>query len=169
MALILRDPAAKDRASRAAAFAANLMDASVGQHLKEQAATARGCFHCCTTYVSTSVPELFRLAREIRGHTAATVRVNAAAARAKTIPQLQREVNRVTCPILEDNACSAYAARPLVCREVLSTSLESCLRIFQQRSLGKSAAPASLGALRSYLLIMLRAALVLNCLPYRNY
>ncbi len=169
IAIILRDTAAKDRASRAAGFAANLMDASVGQHLKETVACSRGCFHCCTTYVSTSVPEIFRLAREIRGRAATTARVVAAAGRAKAMPQLQREVNRVPCPILEDNACSAYAARPLVCRAVLSTSLESCLRIFQQGSPEKFAAPPSLGALRSYLLIMLRAALVLNNLPYRNY
>ena len=169
MALILRDGASKDRASRAAAFAEMLMDVSIGQHLKEQPACARGCFHCCTTYVSTSVPEIFRLAREIRGRTATIAGVVAAATRAKAMPQLQREVNRVPCPILDDNACSAYAARPLVCRAVLSTSLESCLRIFQQGAAEPFSAPPSLGALRSYLLIMLRAALVLNNLPYRNY
>jgi hypothetical protein len=34
------------------------------------------------------------------------------------------------CPLLEDGACIAYAARPMACRIYLSTSVESCRRFY---------------------------------------
>ena len=169
MAKLLLDHAAPDRASRAAAFAADLLEVSTAQHLKEKIARARGCFHCCTTYVSTSLPEVFRLARAIDGDNHTSLKIYAASAKSKAMPQLQREVDRVHCPILVDGACSAYDVRPLVCRAVLSTSLESCLHIFQHGSTEPFQSPPSLGALRSYLVVMLRAALLIAKLPYRNF
>ncbi len=169
MAKILLDCTALDRASRAAAFAADLLEINMTAHLKEQPACARGCFHCCTTYVSTSLPEVFRLARAVEGDRQKHLRIYAAAAKAKDMPQWKREVDRVPCPILADNACSAYGARPMVCRVVLSTSLESCLRIFQQGSTEKFASPPSLGTLRSYLVVMLRAAMLVAKLPHQNF
>src|SRR4051812_11354540 len=169
MALMLQDSAVKDRASRMAAFAEALIDVNLHHHVKEPVACARGCSHCCTTYVSTSLPEVFRLARAVGGKTAAAARIGVAAAKAKTMPQLQREVTRVVCPILEDGACSEYAVRPLVCRAVLSTSLERCINIFTRGSAEAFAAPPSIGALRSYMVVMVRAALVLAGLPFENF
>lgn len=169
MAKILLDSTAPDRASRAAAFAAELLQISIAHHLKERIGCARGCFHCCTTYVSTSLPEVFRLAQSVYGNGATSLRVYAAAAKSKAMPQHQREIGRAHCPILVDGACSEYGVRPLVCRAVLSTSLESCLRIFQQGSTEPFQTPPSLSALRSYLVVMLRAALVIAKLPYQNF
>lgn len=169
MALILLDRQIKDRASRMAAFAEELLDASLAQHITQPVACARGCSHCCTTYVSTSLPEVFRLAQAVRGKGMTHARVIAAAARAKAMPQLQREIDRVICPILDNHACSEYAHRPVVCRAVLSTSLAVCERIFMKGSSEAFTAPPSLAGLRSYMVIMMRAAMVLAGLPYRNY
>jgi Fe-S-cluster containining protein len=169
MALMLLDPNVPDRASRMAAFAEALIDASLTQHIKEPVACARGCSHCCTTYVSTTLPEVFRLAQAVRGKKEKHARVIVAAARSKSMPQLEREVHRVICPILDNHACSEYLHRPVVCRAVLSTSLEACQRIFLQASPETFTSPGSLGGLRSYIVIMMRAALVLAGLPYRNY
>jgi Fe-S-cluster containining protein len=168
MALMLLDSKVKDRASRMAAFAEKLVDANVEHHLKESVACRRGCSHCCTTYVSASIPEIFRLAEAVRGKSMTHARVIAAAARAKAMPQLQREIDRVICPILDNHACSEYLARPVVCRAVLSTSLGTCERIFLKGANEPFTAPLSLGALRSFMIIMMRAALKLASLPYRN-
>jgi len=169
MALMLLGPGLPDRASRMAAFAEDLIDASLKEHVKEPVACARGCSHCCTTYVSTTLPEVFRLAQAVRGKKEKHARVIVAAARSKSMPQLEREVNRVICPILDNHACTEYLHRPVVCRAVLSTSLASCERIFLNGSPETFAAPTSLGGLRTYIVIMMRAALVLAGLPYRNY
>ena len=169
MALMLQDSAIKDRASRMAAFAEALIDVNLHHHVKEPVACARGCSHCCTTYVSTSLPEVFRLAQAVRGKGMTHARVIAAAARAKAMPQLQREIDRVNCPILDNHACSEYLHRPVVCRAVLSTSLDTCERIFLKGSNIPFTAPPSLGSLRSYIIIMMRAAMVLAGLPHRNY
>ena len=169
LALLLLNTEIADRASRAAAFCGALIEAVREPHIKEQVACARGCFHCCTTYVSTSLPEVFNLARAVRGKVGTEARIHDAAARARAMPQLQREVTRVICPILEEQACSEYAARPVVCRAVLSTSLESCLRIFQQGGREPFPSPASLGGLRSYVVMILRAALRLAELPHQNF
>ena len=169
MTLMLLDTAVKDRASRAAAFAEELIEVTMDKHVVQPVACGRGCFHCCTTYVSTSLPEVFHLAKAVRGNAAMTERITAASARARAMPQMQREVDRVICPILEDNACAAYSNRPAVCRLVLSTSLESCLRIFQQGSGEKFMFPDQLSAVRAYMAIIVRAALVLSGLPYQNF
>ncbi len=169
MALLLMNPAIPDRASRMAAFAEELIDANITQHIKEPVACARGCSHCCTTYVSTTLPEVFCLAQAVRGKKEKHARVIVAAARSKSMPQLEREVNRVICPILDNHACTEYLHRPVVCRAVLSTSLPSCERIFLGGISEPFAAPPSLGGLRSYVVIMMRAALQVAGLAYRNY
>jgi len=169
MALMLMDRSVKDRASRMAAFAEALIDASIANVIKEPVACTRGCSHCCTTYVSTTLPEVFRLAQAVRGKKERHARVIVAAARSKAMPQLEREVNRVICPILDNHACTEYLHRPVVCRAVLSTSLQTCERIFLHGQSEPFASPKSLGALRSYIVIMMRAALQLAGLPYRNY
>ena len=169
MALMLLDTAVQDRASRAAAFAEDLIESVMIEKVTQPVACAKGCFHCCTTYVSTSLPEVFRLAQAVRGNAAMTERIAAAATRSRAMPQLQREVDRVICPILEDNACAAYSHRPSVCRLVLSTSLESCLRVFQQGSSEKFSYPDQLSAIRAFMVIIIRASLVLSGLPHQNF
>ena len=36
------------------------------------------------------------------------------------------------CPLLENGACKAYAARPVACRIYLSSNLKSCLKFYQE-------------------------------------
>lgn len=165
--LMMMDGTAPDRASAAAAFVESLLDTTVKQ-IAEPLACGKGCSHCCTTYVSCTIPEVFRLARAIRDKEATKARVLAAAARSKAMPQLQREFDRVICPILVDQACSEYEHRPVVCRAVLSTSLDRCLAIFQQNKGGPFAYPDGAEVARVYIVLMMRAALILCGLPYQN-
>ena len=169
MALMLLDTARKDRASAVADYAERLIDMTMIRHITQPVACAKGCSHCCTTYVSTSLPEVFRLAQTVRGKPAVEARIKDAAARSRAMPQLQREVDRVICPILENHACSEYLHRPIVCRAVLSTSLETCLRVFQQGSQEKFTFPDNLSAVRSFTVVMMRAALILAGLPHQNF
>ena len=85
MALMLLDSPSPDRASQVAAFAENLIDVSIVAGVKEPTACGKGCAHCCTTYVSCTFPEIFRLAQGIRGRAAAEERVRAAAVRARSM------------------------------------------------------------------------------------
>jgi hypothetical protein len=70
--------------------------------------------------------------------------------------------------MLEDRACSEYLARPMVCRAVLSKSLDTCLKIFQS-NLNEAFAPADQSAtIRMYCVIILRAGLILGGLPHQH-
>jgi hypothetical protein len=168
MALMLLDTAVKDRASRAAAFAEQLIDATMERHVTQPVACGKGCSHGCTTNVSASLPEVLNLARGVKSNPGAIMRIVKASARSQAMPQLQREVDRVVCPILEDHACAAYIHRPVVCRAVLSTSLESCVRIFTQGAREPFKYPDHLGSVRAFMTIMVRTALLLSGLPYQN-
>ena len=95
--------------------------------------------------------------------------MRAAAVRARSMDQFLREVDRVTCPILEDSACSAYAQRPVVCRAVLSISLPRCLEIFRDGHRADFTYPAGAETIRGYVVLMLRAALIAAGLPHHNY
>jgi Fe-S-cluster containining protein len=158
-----------DRASRAAAFAEQLLDATLQAHVTGQVECARGCDHCCKTYVSATIPEILNLARAVRGQTAKTARVTNLAAHSRAMPQLHREAARLSCPMLEDRACSEYLARPMVCRAVLSKSLATCLKIFQHNINAPFEAADHSGAVRMFCVIILRAGLILGGLPHQHY
>lgn len=169
LGLMLRDTAIADRARRAAAFAEQLLDATSQAHVTGLVECARGCDHCCKTYVSATIPEILHLAHAVRGQNAKTARVNALAAQSRAMPQLDREAARLACPILEDHACSEYLARPMVCRAVLSKSLATCLKIFQQ-NLNAPFQPADhSGTVRMFCVIILRAGLILSGLPHQHF
>lgn len=51
--------------------------------------------------------------------------------------------SKFACPLLENDACSAYEARPVACRIYLSTNLNSC-RIFYEDPQNKNSFPALL-------------------------
>lgn len=169
MTLMLLDSPASDRASQVAAFAESLIDASIAAGVKEPTACSKGCAYCCATYISCTFPEVFRLAQGVRGRKAAADRVRAAALRAQSIGQVRREIDRIACPVLEDNACSAYAHRPLVCRAVLSVSLPRCLEIFRDNRRADFIYPANAEMIRGYVALTMRAALIAAGLPCQNY
>ena len=169
MALMLLDGPSPDRASQVAAFAESLIDASIAAGIAEPIACGKGCAHCCTTFVSCTFPEVFRLAQGVRGRAAAEGRVRAAAVRARSMDQYRREIDRVSCPILEDSACSAYVQRPVVCRAVLSVSLPRCLEIFRDGRRADFLYPMGAETIRGYVVMMMRAALIAAGMPHQNY
>jgi len=169
LTLMLLDTQKKRRASMAAAYVGQIMDASMIKNARGPAACTKGCFYCCKTYVSATGPEILRLAHALKGKEPKIARVTEAAERSKSIDQHCREIERIICPILEDKACSEYAPRPLVCRAVLSKSLEACLRIFEQNSGEILPYSDNTMDIRTYLVIVLQASLRLAGLPHRHY
>jgi hypothetical protein len=87
-----------------------------------------GCAFCCHFNVEVTVLEALRIAAEMDAGTVPD-RHAAIAATAPRIAGLSREARRATgipCPLLVDGACSAYAARPLACRSLLSLDAGIC-------------------------------------------
>jgi hypothetical protein len=161
MALLLRDTSQTERASRAAAFAEDMVSMLLAHDVKGPVACGKGCSWCCTTYVSVTVPEIFNLARAVRTSETAYARTMDAATRAKKIPQDQREIRRIVCPILENNACSLYSHRPLICRSLLSTSLDACLKILVENRPAELPHADKSSVIRTCTAIMMKAALSL--------
>jgi hypothetical protein len=169
MVLTMRDTTQSERASRAAAFAEEMIDTLLAHDAKGPIACSKGCSWCCTTYVSATAPEIFNLARAVRRVDTARTRVMDAAARAKGIPQDLREARRIVCPILEGNACSLYGHRPVICRTLLSTSLEACLKILVENQPVAMPHADKSPMIRSCAVIMMKAALTLCGLPPAHY
>lgn len=169
LVLMLRDTEHKKRASTAAAFCADILDATLATQTLGPVACAKGCYYCCKTYVGVCIPEILRVADAMRHDVAKSARVREAATASAPIPQTGRETSRVVCPILEDKACSVYAPRPLVCRAVLSSSLPACLRIFEDNSGEMLPFAGNTTDIRAYVVIMLQTALRLAGLPWMHY
>ena len=121
-------------ASEAAALAHKLAEVSRKSFAaREQVACSRGCAHCCHNFVGVTAPEVFRLADTIR----------AAARRGVALLEPERVIERgratrdrtpeqrigakIPCQLLgPGGACTVYEARPLVCRQTASFSVEAC-------------------------------------------
>ncbi len=167
--LTLLDTGLNRRASRAAAFAGDLLDVTLASQVQAPFACAKGCSHCCRTFVSATVPEILLVAHPIRAKPPTRERVTEAAAQCKAIPESRREIERVQCPILDDHACSEYKDRPLVCRSVLSNSLEACVRIFRANSGEPFPHAGPTLNIRAHMVVMMQAALMLSGLPHKHY
>ena len=169
LALMLRDTNLEHRAVRAATYAGEIFDATLAREKKGPVACAKGCFHCCTKLVMATIPDIFRLAQPIVGKTAKISEIQAAAETSRAITHGQKANQRLPCPVLDQGACSAYAARPIPCRFLLSQSLAACVRIFEEAS--GEAFPFTEGtlAVRHQLDAIVRAALMLAGLPANHY
>ena len=97
----------------------------------EPLACKAGCTYCCHNVVMATAPEIFSAASELRArHDQAFVagvagRCDAVGATAG--------IRRSPCPLLHDNLCSVYSARPTVCRKHTSFSVDACIADYEGR------------------------------------
>jgi hypothetical protein len=95
-----------------------------------------GCSFCCRSpLIEVAVPEALTLAETIKAmpepQRAATIaRVRDADDRSRGLTMAQRLQARIACPLLQDDRCSVYDARPLSCRAAVSLDAAACERSF---------------------------------------
>lgn len=136
----LTDRSRENGASEAAIIALDLLEATMVRRTSKVAIEcARGCSYCCSSVVSATAPEIFRLARFLSQNAAARPpdqRPDALVARAAergalTLAQFVQK--RLPCLLLVDDACSVYTARPVSCRQLMSSSRAACRDDFEGR------------------------------------
>lgn len=169
LASILRDVRAPRRASHAAEVAARILDITTKSHVKQPAACGRGCHYCCRTLVTATAPEILRLARAVKARPDIAARIRTAAVQARATPATTPQTARQPCPVLDAEVCSLYEARPLVCRSLLSHSLDACIRIFVQDNAEQVPYVRPSMEIRDAVILMLQASLHLAGLPYHQY
>ncbi len=97
---------------------------------------ARGCAWCCFQPVFVNTLELQNLIEfiKVRFTSEKAVQIAERAAlknsRVSVMKRAEMLNYKSACPLLEDGACIAYAARPMACRIYLSTSVESCRKFY---------------------------------------
>ncbi|WP_299580139.1 YkgJ family cysteine cluster protein [uncultured Sunxiuqinia sp.] len=97
----------------------------------------KGCSYCCHQAVFANSYELHYLGhfmqqtlpKEEIQHVYDTART-----KNRTTSKLEEQTMlnyKSPCPLLKDNACSVYEARPMACRIYLSTKLSTCREFYQ--------------------------------------
>jgi hypothetical protein len=99
-------------------------------------ACGRGCSHCCHTWVDASPAEVLFAVRSMSpGQRASAARsVEAICGRTGGQPFVERSRMVTACPLLKDDVCSIYTARPIVCRSAVSVDEGACRRSFLKLS-----------------------------------
>ena len=97
---------------------------------KADLACRRGCGSCCTQLVTVTAPEALWVAAQIRHKMPVIEKMRAADAQTHGLSMEARLKSHIVCPLLKDEACSIYAARPLGCRAFVSLNLAACLATF---------------------------------------
>lgn len=131
---VLEQTGDRDRGTNVAAIAHAGFERSLAAHFdpgRAKVACRQGCAFCCHTYVSVSAPEALRAARAIRAlaepaRSATIERIRAADERTRGLDPDARKGQWIACPMLVDNRCSIYAARPLACRAEMSVDAADC-------------------------------------------
>ena len=103
---------------------------------KVDVACARGCSYCCHLRVEIRPHEAFVLAHHIQTKCSPEQR-------ARVLPRIADNLERIAllsrdqhvragipCALLDDDACSVYAARPAACRKYHSVSVAVCRAAF---------------------------------------
>jgi hypothetical protein len=134
----LREAGNERRASEAAMLAHRAFDLSLSRNPSDVAlACKRGCSYCCHTFVSVFAPEVFRAASWLRTHRPQVVeRLIELTGATANLDLDQRHGAHLPCPLLQENECSIYSERPLVCRKAVSPSVDACRVEFDGGSIG---------------------------------
>lgn len=111
------------------------------QHASRQGVSIdckKGCGYCCYQAVyansyefhllSNFMQKKFTAAQREQVKEAATTKFN----HTENLSETDVLNHKEACPLLVDNSCSAYPARPMACRIYLSTKLESCLKFYNE-------------------------------------
>lgn len=105
---------------------------------RQQIACKKGCQWCCHQPVFAMDYELDFLKHFIEEHftPAEQEEIKAKAVRKnEAFGKLQGDAllnAKFPCPLLKDECCTAYAARPVACRIYLSSDVESCLKFYRK-------------------------------------
>jgi Fe-S-cluster containining protein len=98
----------------------------------------KGCGCCCWQPVFSLTHEIIYLNDYIRenfsGEEIGTIQ-NKAKEKAEKLGGLDKEAllnSKHPCPLLKDDACSVYPARPMACRIYLSLDFNSCKKFFDE-------------------------------------
>jgi Fe-S-cluster containining protein len=154
-ARLLKDRQTASPCARAVAYVNALFDRSIPGAASKALACRLGCAHCCHQPVVIYAPEMFFLVAQIRGRngTAENLLAGAEGARGRARGKSQ------PCPLLEDNACSVYAARPLSCRSFVSLDVNDCISAFRYLNEPKIRTPKVHNDLRNLCRMILLAAM----------
>jgi uncharacterized protein len=90
-------------------------------------ACKKGCAHCCNFHVGLFAPEAFRIARQLRKTPKVRDALVDVAARIAGVAPGSRSQLRITCALLNNNACSIHAFRPHSCRAFMSMDVLACI------------------------------------------
>jgi hypothetical protein len=101
-----------------------------------------GCSFCCHQNVDVTIPEAIlvalRLGDEADPRRAATLE---AAEQFKDLGDEERIATGCPCPMLVDNRCSVYEARPIACRSCTSPDAAGCHDALDKLKSGQGVAP----------------------------
>jgi len=101
--------------------------------LSPEIACKKGCAYCCGTQITATLPEVFRLAKWIIENFEEKQIAQLKERLAEFVPKAASYIGSseprppMDCPILVDNSCSAYPARPVACRGANSVDVEACI------------------------------------------
>jgi Fe-S-cluster containining protein len=111
------------------AFLHDNFDRSARRIPRELSACARGCSHCCHMWTALRAPEALFITAALPADRRSAIE----AAHAETGPLSYEERLALVrpCPLLRDDACSLYAARPIACRTTASTDATVCARAYR--------------------------------------
>jgi Fe-S-cluster containining protein len=133
------EPSNTARASEAAALAHTLCEASLRARPSGATIACReGCSYCCHQFVGAVAPEVFLLASALRANRDPRLDASAVIDRCAPLKGLaakDRVGLKLPCPVLVEGRCGAYAARPLVCRQITSLDLDGCIEEFEGRNM----------------------------------
>ncbi len=133
-------------------------------------ACAKGCSHCCHSWVSATAPELLYVAKVVRKRgEGLAARIMAAHQATKDFDAVTRARRPLPCPMLESHICTIYESRPAVCRFAASVDASACERVL--RLLQNETIPAPLRHIKSRAVyeIAMTIALIHAALPHRYY
>jgi Fe-S-cluster containining protein len=95
-------------------------------------ACKKGCSYCCTSWVAASTPEILYLLAQLPPDRSPEIKENISKAYSTTkgLDAGTRQRMRTPCPMLQDDSCSVYQVRPLVCRTLVSYDWTTCNRVY---------------------------------------